>query len=259
MSTTAKVRVVDLTRDAAEALSAEMPADASWTVVADDEATGLENGRAVVASIGSDYRIGVMMVSPLARSLIVGPPPADSVEEALIPAFNAATAAIMRALDLGAAGANIALGELTESTSPDSMASLGGSLSTARLFDGDAHVATFVFAAKADLEVEAEAHAPVFEQIPETAAPVAHHPVSMLSDVAMGVTVELGRARMTVAEILGLTIGSVIELDRIAGSPVDVLVNGTLIARGEVVVVDEEFGVRVSEVLGYQPTERNRR
>ena len=81
----------------------------------------------------------------------------------------------------------------------------------------------------------------------------------MLADVEMGVTVELGRARLTVAEILSLTIGSVVELDRIAGSPVDVLVNGTLIARGEVVVVDEEFGVRVSEVIGYQPTERLRR
>ena len=74
----------------------------------------------------------------------------------------------------------------------------------------------------------------------------------------MGVTVELGRAKLSVAEILSLTIGSVIELDRLAGSPVDVLVNGTLIARGEVVVIDEEFGVRVSEVLGYEPDRARR-
>lgn len=76
--------------------------------------------------------------------------------------------------------------------------------------------------------------------------------VGILSDVQMGVSVELGRARMSVREILSLTLGSVIELDRPAGAPVDLFVNGTLIARGEVVVIDEEFGVRVSEVIGYR-------
>ncbi|WP_098503234.1 flagellar motor switch protein FliN [Tepidiforma thermophila] len=65
----------------------------------------------------------------------------------------------------------------------------------------------------------------------------------------MNVTVELGRTRLTVAEVLGLGPGSVIELDRIAGEPVDILVNDRLVARGEVVVVDENFGVRVVEVV----------
>lgn len=74
-------------------------------------------------------------------------------------------------------------------------------------------------------------------------------PLSLLADVEMGVTAELGRRRMTVRELLSLTPGSVIELDRAAGTPVDVLVNGTLIARGEVVVIDEEFGIRVSEIV----------
>jgi flagellar motor switch protein FliN/FliY len=55
---------------------------------------------------------------------------------------------------------------------------------------------------------------------------------------------------MPVRELLSIIPGSVIELDRAAGSPVDVLVNGTLIARGEVVVVDEEFGIRISEIVG---------
>ena len=64
-------------------------------------------------------------------------------------------------------------------------------------------------------------------------------------------TAELGRTRMLVRDVLGLAPGSVIELDRAAGSPVDVLVNGSLIARGEVVVIDEEFGIRITEVLGY--------
>jgi flagellar motor switch protein FliN/FliY len=76
------------------------------------------------------------------------------------------------------------------------------------------------------------------------------HPLELLNDVELGVTVELGRARMPVRELLAITPGSVIELDRAAGAPVDVLVNGTLIARGEVVVVDEEFGIRISEIVG---------
>ena len=71
----------------------------------------------------------------------------------------------------------------------------------------------------------------------------------MLHDVEMAVTVELGRTRMTVREILGLAPGTVVELDRAAGAPVDVVVNGTLIARGEVVVIDEEFGIRVTEIV----------
>ena len=65
----------------------------------------------------------------------------------------------------------------------------------------------------------------------------------------MGVSVELGRTRMTVRELLALTPGAIVELDRAAGSPVDLLVNGTLIARGEVVVVDEEFAVRITEIV----------
>jgi flagellar motor switch protein FliN/FliY len=72
----------------------------------------------------------------------------------------------------------------------------------------------------------------------------------MLADVEMHVTAELGRTRMNVAELLALGAGSVIELDRAAGSPIDLLVNGTLIARGEVVVVDEEYGVRLTEIVG---------
>jgi flagellar motor switch protein FliN/FliY len=71
----------------------------------------------------------------------------------------------------------------------------------------------------------------------------------VLADVEMGVTAELGRCRMTVRELLSITPGAVIDLDRAAGAPVDVLVNGTLIARGEVVVVDEEFGIRISELV----------
>ena len=73
--------------------------------------------------------------------------------------------------------------------------------------------------------------------------------LELLRDVEMEVTAELGRTRMTVWELLSLAPGAVVELDRAAGSPADLLVNGTLIARGEVVVVDEDFGIRITEIV----------
>jgi len=73
--------------------------------------------------------------------------------------------------------------------------------------------------------------------------------LELLADLELNVTVELGRTTLTVAEVLSLGPGSIIELERIAGEPVDILVNDRLVARGEVVVVDENFGVRVVEVL----------
>jgi flagellar motor switch protein FliN/FliY len=73
--------------------------------------------------------------------------------------------------------------------------------------------------------------------------------LELLHGVIMDVTVELGRTRMSVRDLLALTPGTVLELDRAAGSPADLLVNGRLIARGEVVVVDEDFGLRVTEIV----------
>lgn len=77
--------------------------------------------------------------------------------------------------------------------------------------------------------------------------------LSLLGDVALTVTVELGRIRLPLRELLRLQEGSVVELDRLAGAPVDVLANGTPVARGDVVVVGDELGVRISELLG-RPT-----
>jgi flagellar motor switch protein FliN/FliY len=72
--------------------------------------------------------------------------------------------------------------------------------------------------------------------------------LDLLHDVEMEVTAELGRTRMTVRELLSLTPGTIIELDRAAGSPADLLVNGRLIASGEVVIIDENFGLRITEI-----------
>lgn len=73
--------------------------------------------------------------------------------------------------------------------------------------------------------------------------------LDLLMDVTLSVTVELGRTTMTIKEVLALGPGSVIELDKLAGEPVDILVNDRPIAKGEVVVVDENFGVRVTEIM----------
>jgi flagellar motor switch protein FliN/FliY len=78
--------------------------------------------------------------------------------------------------------------------------------------------------------------------------------LNLLMDVQMSVTVELGRTKMYIKDILGLGEGSIIELDKLAGEPVDLLVNGKLIAKGEVVVIDENFGVRVTDIVS--PTDR---
>jgi flagellar motor switch protein FliN/FliY len=74
-------------------------------------------------------------------------------------------------------------------------------------------------------------------------------PLSVLHDVDLVVTAELGRATMPVRELLELSPGMVVEIDRAAGAPIDLLVNGRRIATGEVVVIDEEFGVRITEIL----------
>ena len=71
----------------------------------------------------------------------------------------------------------------------------------------------------------------------------------MLYDVEMTLTAEIGRAKLPVRQVLDLTPGTIIELDRVAGSPADLMVNGRLIARGEVVVIDEDYGLRVTEIV----------
>jgi flagellar motor switch protein FliN/FliY len=83
------------------------------------------------------------------------------------------------------------------------------------------------------------------------AAPVGSGPadLSLVLDVPVELAVEIGRARMTIRETLALAPGSIVALDRTAGEPVDLLVNGHRVARGEVVAIDEDFGFRITEVL----------
>ena len=90
--------------------------------------------------------------------------------------------------------------------------------------------------------IEPEAPAPI------PAAAQAGDDLGRLYDVPVELTGEIGRTRMTIGETLALGPGAIVSLNRLAGEPVDLLVNGTPIARGEVVVIDEEFGLRVTEV-----------
>ena len=78
--------------------------------------------------------------------------------------------------------------------------------------------------------------------------------INLIMDVSMEMTVELGRTKKQIKEILSMGEGTIIELDKLAGEPVDILVNHKAIAKGEVVVIDENFGVRVTEILA--PGER---
>lgn len=88
----------------------------------------------------------------------------------------------------------------------------------------------------------APAHAPAAEEDMASR-------LTRISNVEMALTVQIGRTRMSVRDVLGLETGAVIELDRSAGAPADVLLNGRLIALGEVVVMDQDYGVRITEIL----------
>jgi len=76
--------------------------------------------------------------------------------------------------------------------------------------------------------------------------------LDLLLDVPLDVSVELGRNRMTIQDLLALGPGSVIELDKVAGEPLDILVNDRLVARGEAVVVNDKFGVRITDIVSPQ-------
>jgi flagellar motor switch protein FliN/FliY len=98
----------------------------------------------------------------------------------------------------------------------------------------------------------------VFQELaPEGSGASAAGRLDLVLDIPVQLTVELGRTKIAIRNLLQLAQGSVIELDRLAGEPMDVLVNGCLIAQGEVVVVNDKFGIRLTDVIA--PDERLRR
>jgi len=225
-----------------ETVAALLPADVGWLVQPDPDAAPFPTGplAAVGARLG-DHVVAIVTTAELARRAQVGPPPADDLLEALAPVI----AAVGEVLGLVAPDEVVAM-------DPGAVAALEGDALRCALLDGDDHHVTVVVSLpepSAPEETEPVSFAPI---VGGHAAGV-RSPLDLLHEVQMGVTVELGRTRMPLRDILGLAPGSVIELDRPASAPVDVLVNGTLIARGEVVVIDEEFGIRITEVVGHEP------
>ena len=103
---------------------------------------------------------------------------------------------------------------------------------------------------------KAEAATATFEELTDESAGDAVNMDSIL-DVPVTISMEIGRTKINIRNLLQLNQGSVVELDRLAGEPMDVLVNGTLIAQGEVVVVNEKFGLRLTDIIS--PSERVKR
>ena len=106
-------------------------------------------------------------------------------------------------------------------------------------------------AALSEHESAGGAQAPAFAELggPATTAPSGSQNLDFLLDIPLDVTVELGRTSMIINKMLQLTQGSVVELDKAAGEPVEIFVNDKLLGKGEVIVVNERFGVRITEII----------
>ena len=206
-------------------------------------------GAAIADLDGAAGGAAVILVGPdLVQALAASPLGDLDLAAAVQPAFDVAAAA----LGTTARSARVLEVDLVEND-------LGGPFTMVPL-DGVAGTEAALLIADAALPQRVVAPTlpePVPAQPATRPAPATHiaHPrgIEMLHGVMMDVTVELGRTRMTVRELLALTPGTVLELDRAAGSPADLLVNGRRIARGEVVVVDEDFGLRVTEIVNDSP------
>jgi flagellar motor switch protein FliN/FliY len=215
---------------AARAAAAAMPAELDLRpgdTVADPEQVPLPPapGAAVTAALGGEVSGDIVLVlsQEIVGALTNSPVGAMDVATALRPALEAAA---------GALGRVRVAAERVE----DVVAALDG------LRDKGVFLAV-------PLVANGEVSATLALQVTLPQPRERRGSLDLLRNVAMEVTVEIGRTRMTVSELLSLYPGEVIELDRAAGAPADLLVNGTLIARGEIVVVDEDFGLRISEIV----------
>jgi flagellar motor switch protein FliN/FliY len=215
---------------AARAAAAAMPAELDLRpgdTVADPESVPLPPapGAAVTAALGGEVSGDIVLVlsEEIVGALTNSPVGAMDVATALRPALEAAAAALGRV-------------RVAAERVEDVVAALDG------LRDKGVFLAVPLIA-------NGEISATLALQVTLPRPRERRGSLDLLRNVAMEVTVEIGRTRMTVSELLSLHPGEVIELDRAAGAPADLLVNGTLIARGEIVVVDEDFGLRISEIV----------
>jgi len=101
---------------------------------------------------------------------------------------------------------------------------------------------------------DAAGSAASFDELTDSSMPGSDVNLDVVLDIPVNLSMEIGRTKISIRNLLQLNQGSVVELERLAGEPMDVLVNGTLIARGEVVVVNEKFGIRLTDIIS--PAER---
>jgi flagellar motor switch protein FliN/FliY len=126
---------------------------------------------------------------------------------------------------------------------------------TAEQVSADDWAAAMGEQAAADANVVQPAN--IFQPLGDSAKAAAMQDFDMILDIPVQMTVELGRTKISIRNLLQLAHGSIVELDALAGEPMDVLVNGTLIAQGEVVVVNDKFGIRLTDII--TPSERMRK
>ncbi len=220
---------------AAAAVAAALPSAAPVTPGAPQTAADLDLAgwpSAATATLSSPgASVAVLVRAELADALASAPAGALEVGAALQPALDAAAVALGSTAGAGRTVTGPELAELAAA------ATVAVPLDTA---SGPAAVLLLTVTGEGSTGVRAAGPRP---------AVASNRGVELLHGVAMEVTVELGRTRLSVRELLALCPGDVLELDRAAGSPADLLVNGRLIARGEVVVVDEDFALRVTEIV----------
>jgi flagellar motor switch protein FliN len=228
---------LDLAQAAAEAFSSALPSPVPLQV----EPAGTQLPEPDAASV----RVGFVGATSADLVAVAG----EAVAQAIAGAAGLSLADAVRPA-LEAAGATLGSGVIDDTVeAPVADALATGDIVTYALTDtmGTA-VAWF------GLRIRAAAPQVPQQRVEEPEAPVAHTPTNaygmrLLHDVEMTLSAEIGRTRLPVRQVLDLVPGTILELDRAAGAPADVLVNGRLVARGEVVVIDEDYGVRITEIV----------
>ncbi|MCY7325073.1 MAG: flagellar motor switch protein FliN [Microbacteriaceae bacterium] len=212
--------------DAARAIVHLLPSAAPLDITEADrvEATPAELANAVVASFVGNVSADVALVFPEAGAVAEAHSDLVTMVDVLRPPLEGATAVL-------------GTGVLSEARADDAAALFADDASTVFRITSDAGtVGWFAIRTRG-------------AQATPAARAVSAEKLGRINSVEMALTVEIGRTRMSVREVLSLEPGTVIELDRSAGAPADILLNGRLIAHGEIVVVDQDYAVRITEIL----------
>lgn len=226
-----KIALADPRTSAADALAAVMPSTAPLTATANDSHSAEGMASAVVATFVGETSADLALVLLDAESIVSAAAGTDSalvsIVDVLRPALEAAVSQLGTGV-LGPASVDDASALFADEDSQVFSLESGG-------------VAAGWFAIRLRQNHQSGSIA--------TANGALLGKLGRINNVEMSLTVEIGRTRMSVRDVLGLEPGAVIELDRSAGAPADVLLNGRLIAHGEIVVVDQDYAVRITKIL----------